>query len=505
VSFGIAKKLLKGSSARVFAQILTMIVGLALLPIVVKSLGDELYGVWIIVGSIGGYYGLLDFGLSSAVARYVSKELGRNDSQKVNGYISSSIYLFTGIGVLVFLVSIIAAFFVDFLGVEVIDKLVLQKVIIILGLSTAVAFPSRVFTGVLTSYLRYDLVSFAQILTTLLRSVFMILILFQGGKLIAISVLTLGFSLFNFVLLMLFFWKVHKEIPVRIKDISKVRMKELFSYGKYSFVAQVSDLLRQNAFPLVLGFSLGAIAVTNFSIANRLLFMVGTLCASMFSVFTPVFSRLEGQGDFKKIKEIYFFALKISSYGGLFIIAFAGIMAEDFVELWLGEDKVLDVIPIAHALLASFMVAVIQMPTVNLLYGLSKNKFYAITNLIQGLGSIALAIPLMNLYGGVGAAYAISFVAFFVKLVIQPLFAVKVLSLNLVEYYLKFVLRPSLIPLSYLVLVYFVAMQIEFSWLTLIVFSLVTVVFYAPYIYYLGLIGDEKAKMIGFIKTRRLT
>lgn len=505
MSAGVAKKLLKGSSARVFSQILTMVVGLALLPIVVNSLGDELYGVWIVVGSIAGYYGLLDFGLSSAVARYVSKELGQDESSKVNSYISSSLYLFTGIGLCVLLVSLVIAFFVDFLGVQVVDKVILQKVIVILGLSTAVAFPSRVFTGVLTSYLRYDLVSLAQILTTLLRSAFIIWVLFEGGKLIAISLLTFGFSLFNFLLLMFFVWRVHCSIPLRVSEVSKERMKELFSYGKYSFVAQISDLLRQNAFPLVLGFSLGAIAVTNFSIANRLLFMVGTLCASMFSVFTPVFSRLEGQGDFDKIKEIYFFALKISSYGGLFIIAFAGIMAEDFVRLWLGEEKVLDVIPIVHVLLASFMVAVIQMPTVNLLYGLSKNKFYAITNLIQGLCSIAFAIPLMEAFGSVGAAYSISVVAIFVKLIIQPLFAVKVLALNFAEYYLKHVLKPALIPLSFLLLVAFTLTNITLSWLTLVLVSVGVCALYLTYVYWVGLGKGERVKVLGFVKTRRLS
>ncbi len=46
-----------------------IVVGLLLLPFVVAKLGQTGYGVWMLVGSIIGYYGLLDLGVSSAVSR----------------------------------------------------------------------------------------------------------------------------------------------------------------------------------------------------------------------------------------------------------------------------------------------------------------------------------------------------------------------------------------------------------------------------------------------------
>jgi len=40
---------------------------------IIHSIGDRWYGLWVIVGTLMGYYGLLDFGLASASQRFITK------------------------------------------------------------------------------------------------------------------------------------------------------------------------------------------------------------------------------------------------------------------------------------------------------------------------------------------------------------------------------------------------------------------------------------------------
>ena len=50
-----------------------ILVGVFLSPYIVHRLGDEAYGVWVLIFSLTGYYGLFDLGIRSSIVRYVAK------------------------------------------------------------------------------------------------------------------------------------------------------------------------------------------------------------------------------------------------------------------------------------------------------------------------------------------------------------------------------------------------------------------------------------------------
>ena len=67
----ILKNLLSGTILRIFSLGLSVIIAFFMMPFMIHSLGDTQYGLWVIIGTITGYYGFLDFGLSPATARYI--------------------------------------------------------------------------------------------------------------------------------------------------------------------------------------------------------------------------------------------------------------------------------------------------------------------------------------------------------------------------------------------------------------------------------------------------
>ena len=40
-------------------------------PIIVNTLGKEIYGIWTLIVSVTSYFTVLDFGVSTAIVRYV--------------------------------------------------------------------------------------------------------------------------------------------------------------------------------------------------------------------------------------------------------------------------------------------------------------------------------------------------------------------------------------------------------------------------------------------------
>jgi O-antigen/teichoic acid export membrane protein len=104
------RKIIHGSSLRVAGLAISILVAFFMMPFLVHHLGDHLYGYWALIGSILGYYGIMDFGIVSAVQFYVGKAVGANDKEGANRAISLSFFVFAAIGVVILIVSTVIAF-----------------------------------------------------------------------------------------------------------------------------------------------------------------------------------------------------------------------------------------------------------------------------------------------------------------------------------------------------------------------------------------------------------
>jgi len=71
--------------------IVSVVVTLLIMPFIIHHLGDHIYGYWVIMATIMGYYAFLDFGITSAVPRFLSVALGRKDELYSKQIINTSL------------------------------------------------------------------------------------------------------------------------------------------------------------------------------------------------------------------------------------------------------------------------------------------------------------------------------------------------------------------------------------------------------------------------------
>jgi hypothetical protein len=55
-----------------------VLVGIFLSPFILHRLGDAAYGIWVLIFSVTGYYGLFDLGIRSSIIRYISPSISAN-------------------------------------------------------------------------------------------------------------------------------------------------------------------------------------------------------------------------------------------------------------------------------------------------------------------------------------------------------------------------------------------------------------------------------------------
>src|SRR2546421_9152337 len=80
-----------------------VLVGIFLSPYILHRLGDEAFGLWVLIFSVTGYYGLFDLGIRSSIVRYVAKYSATNNYEELNRLVNTAMASYGTVGVLAFL------------------------------------------------------------------------------------------------------------------------------------------------------------------------------------------------------------------------------------------------------------------------------------------------------------------------------------------------------------------------------------------------------------------
>src|ERR1700756_636614 len=75
-----------------------VLVGIFLSPYILHRLGDEAFGLWVLIFSITGYYGLFDLGIRSSIVRYVAKYSATGEYDELNRLINTAMFSYSMIG-----------------------------------------------------------------------------------------------------------------------------------------------------------------------------------------------------------------------------------------------------------------------------------------------------------------------------------------------------------------------------------------------------------------------
>jgi O-antigen/teichoic acid export membrane protein len=64
--------------------IVSIVITYALSPFVVRSLGDSVYGVWVLIMEITSYYSFIDLGIVPATGQYITRYIANKNGTKLS-------------------------------------------------------------------------------------------------------------------------------------------------------------------------------------------------------------------------------------------------------------------------------------------------------------------------------------------------------------------------------------------------------------------------------------
>jgi O-antigen/teichoic acid export membrane protein len=143
-------QILKNVGSSWFALGVNVLVGIFLSPYILHRLGDDAFGLWILIFSVTGYYGLFDLGIRSSIVRYIAKYSANNEHEQLNRLVNTAMFSYGLIGMTAMLITLLATYYVDSIFKVPGEFLVTARwLLLMVGTSVSLGFPIGVFSGIL--------------------------------------------------------------------------------------------------------------------------------------------------------------------------------------------------------------------------------------------------------------------------------------------------------------------------------------------------------------------
>ena len=426
-------------------------------PFVVHKLGNSGFGLWTLVGSLAGYFNLMDIGIRNSIGRFVARYVALDDNEGVNKSINSAFFFLSIVGLIGIIITIFLAFHVNnFFQIPIEYQAVSKLLILIVGTTICVGLPLSCFESILFAFERYDLINLVNISTTLLRSFLIIIFLNFGFGILSLAFITLGVGLLDYLIRAKIAFRLFPAAKFNFKLGDKKFLKELFFYGGYVSILAISTKIIFYTDSLVIGKFLTIGAITFFAIASRLIRYGGEFITAIVRVFCPIAIKLDAKNDFNKLGRLLIKGTKLTLLFSLPICLLLMILGGQFIGLWMGKGYMSASWPILIVLTLPQLFAMTQRISSIIIMGMAKHKFLAYLSMIEAIANLILSIILVRKIGLIGVAWGTAIPSLINYIIFVPSYVCKLLGIPLGTYLKKVFIRPllSAFPLVVLSLIF---------------------------------------------------
>ncbi len=416
-------------------------VAFAMAPTLLTHLGDERYGVWLLISQLTGYYGLLDIGVRSAVSYYVARLQARGEWTELEAVVRACFWLLATLGAAVVAIGTGVAFLIPslFRMQSVAPEEAIRTALIVFvmaGLNLPMSVPAAILNGVR----RIDLAAANELVVRTSAAMAILGAVRGGAGLETVAAIDAGATL---VVWALTWWQVRAVgagtslWPPRL-DFGRVG--DALRLGSANFFVNVTILLINNVQVILIGAVLGAALVAPFSLGNQMVVNYHMLVATIAMTLTTAFTHLHASEQMDQLRSLFTSSSRYT--GALAAVSAAGLFlyGEAFLRLWVGAKYVTgdwryraDIV--LALLLAATLPRTLQNTSFQLLMGIRDMRFLTILRGGEAAANLALTLALIRPLGLAGVALGTLAPMFVSHVVFLAPHTLRVLGMSGAEYW----------------------------------------------------------------------
>lgn len=364
-----------------------------LIPVLLKTIGQEMFGIMVIVNTVMGLNGLASFGLGKATLKYVSEFRAKGETHLIREVIQATLIIYLLMGFISCLFGFIIA---GWLAAEVfsVSPSQLEESVLAIKVGFIGFLGFLIFSVGENAWKGFERFETPVIVRGIARSLTLtgqIFLALGGFGILWLVSLQVGiFLIAAFIVIYLLKKNAVKDLGV-FPFCSLKTIKRIFSYGFYTYLADILGIVRQKGDIIIVGAILGPKAVAIYIIPIRLLAQVHGLLARCFDFIFPYAGKLHSLGRVEDLKQSYVKATFLISILAAAMITPLGVFSYPIIELWLGREVALEAGIVMQIIALRFAVFPLSIVNNNFLLAASLVKIRTLiigTNCVVSLSAI---------------------------------------------------------------------------------------------------------------------
>jgi len=331
--------IVKNSLYNLIGWMLPIVVNFLTIPYIVKSLGNDSYGVLMLVTAVIGYFSLLDINFTAGSIRYVAEYHAKGEHKHVNEVLSLSFLGYSIIGIIGAILLYLSTdlFLMDLLKIPENLREVARTVFHISSFGFFLNLIQNYLSSIPKAMHRFDLTAKMEAGFGISLMLLTVVFLSMGIGLLGIVILRLVVALLNCSALFLL---IKKTIPYSsfLSPVGRDIRNKMVSFSSYSFLSKVANTIYGNTDGLVIGSVVGSAAVTLYSVPFLLVGRLTGITSHLAMVLYPVASELGALGKRDELKKIYIAMSRQIFFLNIALTTILCLFSEQILQIWMGNE-----------------------------------------------------------------------------------------------------------------------------------------------------------------------
>ena len=340
-----SQSIVRGTATGLIGRVIGLIVAVVSVPLTVRYLGGERYGIWVTISTFLAFLTFTDFGLANSLTNALGKAYGEDRKELARRYVSSAFCVLGLIALVIIAIGAIAAPHLTTLifpqaqprlaRAEITPALLAAFVIFALN------FPLLVTHRVLAAYQESALSNLWAIAGNVANlGAILTVIWFRGGlPWLVLGCSGLGFLINALCTVWLFGFRKPWLRPHRAGlDLSVT--KDLFASGWMFLVIGAGWMINSQTDNLIIAHYLGASQVTPYSVTFQLFAIATLLQTLVMPSLWPAYTEAYARRDFVWIRRSFRSNFILSFLSAALIVSILIVFGLPIIRIWAGPSAV---------------------------------------------------------------------------------------------------------------------------------------------------------------------
>jgi len=492
----------KGAIISYVAIFLNIAITFLYTPWMIHTIGVSDYGLYNLVSSFIGYF-ILDFGMSSSIARFIAKYRAEGREDKVENMLGLTTRIYLYIDTVIFLVLFILYFFISgiFTGLTIEEVERFKRLYCIAAIFSVCSFVFKPFNGAMMAYEYFVESKVLDMVTRVGTVVLVAVALVLGGNVYCLVLINgaIGFSV-SVIRYIILVRKSHLRINWKYYDKSELMI--LFSFSMWIFVMGIAQRFRFSLVQAILGIRSNSTEISFFALGMTMEATVFTISSALNGLFLPKVTRMSYSGDTTGILDLLIRVGRLQLF--IIMLIFSGfcVFGKTFIVLWVGPEFA-DVYYVILLLIVSNIVSLTQSIANDYVYAENRVKATAIIILTTSTIGVICSVISAPQYGAIGCA-ASTCLALLLNLVFVNIFYFNRMKIDVLSFFKN--CHVKILPVLLFIMIIsmlLIPSVINNNWLSLIFWACVYTIIYLLVSYFFLMNQSEKNMIKGLLRIKK--